>query len=158
MLAQRLDVRQALGAADGWGGDAGVDFLRDGRACTRVSFQGDTATDTEEIAQALAAWAQSMPPGAATSTSTGGLAGFEACDPGPEARIGEPRFQKAIDHASSRTLMAASFLKEGIVAQEARCLGGGLLEAFDPEFLLSGGPPGAAQQQKMAEISASCVR
>ena len=158
MLAQRLDVRQALRAADGWGGDAGVDFLRDGRACTRVSFQGDTAADTDEIAQALAAWAQSMPPDAATSTSAGGLAGFEACDPGPKATIGEPRFQEAIDHASSRTLMAASFLREGIVAQEARCLGGGLLEVFDPELLLSGGQPGAAQQQKMAEITASCVR
>ena len=45
----------ARSAADGWGGDVYVAYGLDERTCVRAAFAGDTAADTDEIAQAQVA-------------------------------------------------------------------------------------------------------
>jgi len=52
----RLDAVQR--AVAGWGGDRYVLWREQGRACVRVALVGDTARDTEAIAEALRLWAQ----------------------------------------------------------------------------------------------------
>ena len=52
-----VDQQQAARAAVGWGGDQYVAWRDGDEACLRVSFVGDTDTDTEEIADALDEWA-----------------------------------------------------------------------------------------------------
>ncbi len=53
VLAERIDPRQALTAATGWGGDAYAVFPRDGRTCIRLNVTGDTPEDTSELADAF---------------------------------------------------------------------------------------------------------
>lgn len=52
-----VDQPQAARAAVGWGGDQYVAWRDGDEACLRVSFEGDTDTDTAEIADALDEWA-----------------------------------------------------------------------------------------------------
>lgn len=52
-----VDQQRAARAAVGWGGDQYVAWRDGDETCLRVSFEGDTATDTAEIADALDEWA-----------------------------------------------------------------------------------------------------
>ncbi len=52
-----VDQQEAARAAVGWGGDQYVAWRDGDETCLRVSFEGDTASDTDEIADALDAWA-----------------------------------------------------------------------------------------------------
>lgn len=64
-------------AVDGWGGDAYVVWREDDRTCARANLVGDTDEDTEEIAEALSAWAAQQDDAEA---STGdGLVTFTSC-------------------------------------------------------------------------------
>ncbi|HEV3402229.1 MAG TPA: hypothetical protein VG078_10455, partial [Acidimicrobiales bacterium] len=77
VLAERVELRQALTAATGWGGDAYAVFRRDGRTCARINITGDTPSDTEELDAALGAWVAAAPPNTATTTRNGDLVQFE---------------------------------------------------------------------------------
>lgn len=52
-----VDQQTAARAAVGWGGDQYVAWQEQDRTCLRVRFEGDTAADTTEIADALDEWA-----------------------------------------------------------------------------------------------------
>jgi hypothetical protein len=86
VLAERIDPRLALAAADGWGGDTKTTFTRDGVLCVRAAFVGDEKTDDDEMAAALDAWVAAMP-GNARRTDDGGRLAFESCDPGIDAQF-----------------------------------------------------------------------
>ena len=43
VLAERIPVKQALEAADGWGGDSYAAFERDGVSCVKLDYVGDAA-------------------------------------------------------------------------------------------------------------------
>lgn len=158
MLAQRLDERQALQAVDGWGGDAYVDFERDGRPCTRVALRGDTQADTDEMAGALAAWVASMPEGSASSSAGNGQVDFEACDPGVEFTMGEPRMLRAQSYLIARAQLALAFIEMGITARESKCVTDGLIARFGPEWLLSEVEPSRTEERAMAEVATACRR
>lgn len=57
MLRAELDDDDADDAAEGWGGDHYVAWRDGGRTCVRMAFVMDTAKDTDELAAALAEWA-----------------------------------------------------------------------------------------------------
>jgi hypothetical protein len=61
MLDSRLGHRQALEAALGWGGDHYASWKDGTRTCLRADFVMDTPADTDQLARALTAWAQSRP-------------------------------------------------------------------------------------------------
>ena len=56
VLAERIPVKQALDAADGWGGDAYVAYERDGVSCVKVAYEGETSKDLDQMQVALTAW------------------------------------------------------------------------------------------------------
>lgn len=66
-----VDTGTARDAAIGWGGDQYVAWREGGRTCLRVSFVGDTDTDTGEIAEALAEWAEAHPDAEVTTGDDG---------------------------------------------------------------------------------------
>ncbi len=131
VLAERIDLRQALQAALGWGGDAYVVFERDGRTCARVDVGGDTPGDTDEIDAALRAWADASPDGTATVTRKGDLVGLESCDPGAQAASGSGSSIDAVGLASARSQIAVRALDEGANRSEARCYATGVVSELD---------------------------
>lgn len=85
LLAERIEPLEAFEAALGWAGDRYATFERDDRACVRVAFAGDTASDEEQMARALEEWADAMPAGAARTLQIDGRPALESCDPGADA-------------------------------------------------------------------------
>ena len=57
MLDAELGNRDAVAAADGWGGDRYVAWTDGARTCVRMDFVMDTERDTAELADALGRWA-----------------------------------------------------------------------------------------------------
>lgn len=53
LLAERLPLRDALAAADGWGGDAYVAFERHGESCVRTTYRGRTRGAGKHMFSAL---------------------------------------------------------------------------------------------------------
>src|SRR5207237_261157 len=80
MLTARLDVKTALAAVTGWGGDRYIGYRKHGKECVRGDFVGDTPNDFEELASALEAWAAKGPRGAATVTRHGDRVELSACE------------------------------------------------------------------------------
>src|SRR5262249_16931146 len=68
LLAQRLDLRTALDAVDGWGGDSYVSYRSQDRSCIRAAFQGDDPVETDQMEGALTGWADARPPDTAQVT------------------------------------------------------------------------------------------
>lgn len=114
VLAERIDPLVALQAVDGWGGDAYVAYDRDGKTCVRLSWQGDTSTDEQEMHDALDQWVEAMPAGAASVRADGDLLAVEACDLGSGAQITlNHRSLDALQLPSTRSVLALDALKDG---------------------------------------------
>jgi hypothetical protein len=65
-------------AIQGWGGDAYVVWREDDRTCARGTFVGDTDQDTQELADALTAWAADQDD-AQVDPITDGAVTFTSC-------------------------------------------------------------------------------
>ncbi|MGQ0615740.1 MAG: hypothetical protein ACT4PW_01905 [Acidimicrobiia bacterium] len=115
VLAERIDPVRALGAADGWAGDAYVAYDQSGRTCMRLAF---AAKDTDAVATlrgALDDWAAAMPAGAASVGDRGPELLVEACDPGPTAEaVVNNRSFEALDVARFRSDLMQGALEEQV--------------------------------------------
>ncbi len=81
VLATRLGPVGALDAVTGWGGDTTVAYQRGDRRCVAVAAQGDTASDSAEIAAAFGAWVAAGPPrGARVADGPGDAATLLSCE------------------------------------------------------------------------------
>ncbi len=137
VLAERIDPRQALVAATGWGGDAYAVFPRDGRTCFRLNVTGDTPEDTSELAEALVAWVEAAPGGAASTTRNGDVVGLESCDPGAGSAGGSGGSITAVELAVARSFIAAGVLEEGFEVEQARCFGSAVVDGLTYDQLAS---------------------
>jgi hypothetical protein len=133
VLAERLEVRRALTAATGWGGDAYAVFRRDGRTCARINVTGDTPSDTEELAAAFGAWVAAAPRGTAATSRNGDLVQFESCDPGSGATAGSGSSLDALGLANARSQIAIQALDDGLEPAAARCFAGALVTELSPD-------------------------
>jgi hypothetical protein len=155
-LAQRLDAKDALAAADAWGGDAYVAYRSAGRVCVRTVFQGATRSGTDAIAAALDAWARPAPSGSVDVKRRGSGVVFEACD----AKEGVPPGRDLSAEAlltlpATRAQIGQLVLESGGSVDQARCYANGLLEAFSIEQLqMEELPP--AEMRQVERIGASC--
>ena len=61
VLGETLDAAAAGRAADGWGADHYVAWSDNERTCVRVNLRMDTASDTNEVRDALRQWAAKHP-------------------------------------------------------------------------------------------------
>ena len=86
MLSRRIDPKDALAAADGWGGDHYVLYRDDdGSTCLDVAYEGDTSDDVDEMHDALDEWIAAGDEGDASVETTDEGLRFHACDPGEDA-------------------------------------------------------------------------
>jgi len=83
-LAERIDPKVAFEAALGWNGDAFGAVERNGATCVRIAFDGDQASDDDEMTSAMQAWVEAMPGEAAEVVEVEGHPVLEACDPGED--------------------------------------------------------------------------
>lgn len=140
VLAERIDIRDALEATDGWGGDAYVGFERDGVTCARIVFRADSADDLDQMEDALQRWVAAAPGTDASVERSGAQLNFESCDPGSEADVGSDSSSDALGLALSRTYLGLNVLRSGATEPQARCFGDALVQEFtveqlnDPEF------------------------
>ncbi len=158
MLAERLPLRSALAAADGWGGDSYVAFARHGRSCARMTFTGRTPAATTRMHHALRHWVAGAPGTPASVRRDGRLVRFLSCDPGTSSRVGKDASQRAVDLAATRTYLALSLLQAGAPAPTARCIAGRLVHAFPTPALLdpSFGAHDRAVQARIGRLVARC--
>jgi hypothetical protein len=136
VLSERIDPKQALLAADGWGGDHYVAFERDSSTCIRVDYRGDTTGDVAELLTALRQWIQDGPADTASVRAVDRGLRFESCDPGKRAAGGNGGSAEALGLAAGRTAIAVQVLGSGGSAQEARCLATALLREFETDELV----------------------
>lgn len=158
VLAEHLDLHQALEAALGWAGDRYATFDRDGTACIRAAFAGDERADEVQMQAALEAWA-ATPGGAAVEVmELDGRPGFEACDPGPEVEV--PVTDRAIDALllpSLRAYLAADAVS--VVDEDAaRCYADRVVAVVTLEDLQDPeGFTGEALQDEMVGAFQACA-
>lgn len=138
LLAEQLDPRSALRAVDGWGGDAYRTFDRQGRACVRVAFRGDTPSDTDEMEAVLGEWTATVPANDASVSRRGDDVVLESCDPGADA---EPSrgggAQQALVYPLNRTGFIVAALAGGVDEEMARCFADGFVYAYSLDELLA---------------------
>jgi hypothetical protein len=157
VLAERIPLREALDATDGWGGDAYVSFEEAGKTCVQISYQGDTATDVEQLDAALHRWIGALPDSPATVEQVDDGLLFTSCDPGSEADVGTSSSQDALELALTRTYTAIGLRGSGADDDQARCLADALVHTYsvqqlnDPEF---GREPDV--QADLRELAAPC--
>jgi hypothetical protein len=131
VLASRIDPATALGAADGWGGDAMTTFTRAGTTCLRSAFVGRDRKQTTAIGSALAEWAAAMPPGSA-EVEQGKRITLTACDPGAAGTEAPNRALQALLLAGTRDGLFLEVLKQGAPVRVAVCAADTLVR--DPAF------------------------
>jgi hypothetical protein len=134
VLAARIDPATAVDAVEGWGGDEFVQFERDGTACVRIAYRGETAEDTERMATALDQWAATLPAGVA-GVERGSQLTLTACDLGQDT-VHEPNALFDAELLLYNRAVIGSFLKQSPGSLDptvARCAA--LLLALDPAYV-----------------------
>jgi hypothetical protein len=158
MLAERLPLKDALQAADGWGGDAYVAFQRGGTSCARAAYVGDTPDDTARMLGALQRWIAAAPGSPAHVQLENGLVRFESCDPGTDASSGKDASIAALRLVATRTYLGVNLMRAGAPLTLAHCLSGRLVQEYpvaslnDPSF--GKGDPAVAA--RVRQLAASC--
>ncbi len=160
VLAERIDVHDALAAVDGWGGDSYALYERDGVPCVQLAVTGDTATATDRLQDALTSWSEGLPGVAlerARDANGVDVVTVDACDPGPDASVEvEGRAQEALQLPSARLYVWMGALTAGLSDAEARCLAEAFTAELTMEDLAAEEPDVDRVQQLYAEADASC--
>jgi hypothetical protein len=123
-LAARVEPQTALRAAQGWGGDRSIAYTKDGITgqCLRIALRGDTAADTRQIADALEAWAATLPEGAAGVDRRDGTASLSACEVDGITAPTRETLDHALEVLVDRNELVLGFLKDHAPVVSARCV------------------------------------
>jgi hypothetical protein len=130
MLAERMPLRDALAAADGWGGDQYVAFDRNGESCARMTYTGRTSRDTTRMLVALRRWIAAAPGSPAQVRRVGHELSFQSCDTGKSSRVGRDASERALELVGIRANVGVGFLRQGAPEWSARCAATKLVRAF----------------------------
>ena len=171
MLSQQLDPTDALKIADGWGGDALVDYTvgsgKTQQQCVRTAFVGQTSADTHAIELGLDQWVAAQPAGSAEVTRAGDQIIFSSCDVAaarPTAR--DPKLALAL--LATRDQLIGSYAEQGAPAATAQCAADGVVNDPTVRPVLEQGAADptaqpdaqtqAAIQDAVKKIITSCLR
>lgn len=168
MLAARVDPLDALRVADGWGGDAMVTFTRGGVTCIRATFAGRNPRASTAIADALQAWANRGPTGAAEVAADGASSTLTACEPGETAEaVGDSPLAALVAVAVRNELLAGA-LDQGVGLAVAECTANGVVRhpSFRPVLQAAAENPNAVPdasvlapfQRNAATVVTRCAR
>jgi hypothetical protein len=155
-LAQRLEPKAALAAADAWAGDAYVAFRADDRVCVRTAFEATSDDGADLLTGAFEEWARPAPAGTASVERTGDTIVFQACDSEDGKRIGlDITVEDLFALPVTRAQIGESILSDGGTTRQARCFANGVLAAFSIEQLMAEDLP-EPERQRIVAILGSC--
>lgn len=158
LLAERMPLRDALAAVQGWDGDAYVAYERDDVTCARMAVRNDSAAGARRMHRALRRWVAASPASNASVTIDGERLEFESCDPGTEAEPGNDASQEALDLVTVRNSVALQFLNASAPPRLARCVADQIVVAYSAEQLVDPafGAADAAVSSRIAQIVVDC--
>jgi len=142
LLSSRIPWRDALVAAEGWGGDRYRSFVRHtdagDRWCVRLSVTGDSSRDTDELEHAIRAWSDAMPGGGTTVSRAGSIVTLDACATDTAPTSVDEAVQTAYDRLWERTDQMWSVVDRSHPPDRAgRCVVDTVVADDDVEPLLS---------------------
>ncbi len=139
MLARRLDVHQALAAADGWHSDTSIGYRQaSGLVCLDAEYQGTTPADTATMTSLLGKWVTVGPSPGATVTHTGSTVTLHVCDPGKGVKLtGTDRSSDALDVVAARLELAGLFFKQSVPDNVAKCASAGTIDRLSIDQITS---------------------
>lgn len=155
VLAQRIAPTQALEAATGWGGDAYVNFAREGRSCIALVVAGDDEAETEQLAAALDAWVATTPGGSASVTRREGDVRLDACDPGTDATAEPASAIGSLQLLAVHNAVLADGLAQGADRAFASCYADAIIHTFSVDELVAATEP-TDLEARLAAAAASC--
>lgn len=168
VLAQQMPVADALRVADGWGGDAMVDYRKDGQRCVRAAFVGRTRGGTDAIGSALRTWASAQPAGSATVDDRNDRVVLSACDVDTPRAPALHDANEALALAANRDGVLGTFMEQGAPREAALCAADGVVRdaAFQPLLQQSVTDPTAEPdaatiatlRERVQAIITSCLR
>jgi hypothetical protein len=123
MLADRIDPRVALRAADAWSGDRyRVVTGEDGTVCVEGRIAARDASAAADLGGAMTAWDDAFQNGRVTLHPDDAGVTYEACDPGAETAITVPgRPDNTVRLLELRLYVWAAARYDGRDRDEARC-------------------------------------
>jgi hypothetical protein len=155
VLSERLPVKQALTAVDGWGGDSFAAYQRDGVSCVTIDYRGDTPGDLAQMRGALQAWVAKGPQGSASVDTQDLTLVFRSCDPGMDAgRVASGKSMDALNLALTRTYLSLTLVKNGLEVPMARCAADRLVGKFTLAELND--PDRRVAPERITKIIAPC--
>lgn len=136
VLASRLDYAPTVSAVDGWGGDVMQTYRQDDdTVCVALSVTGDTSTDTDEIAEAFAAWSSDVPD--ASADREGDVVTLTSCD--PDQPLPPSPHRSEAGSAVSALIMRAYAVDQASIAgldiEATACVGDTLVDEVGPDRL-----------------------
>jgi len=134
MLAQRLDVHEAIKAVDGWGGDGYRTYTEaDGRVCITALYKGKTTADSDRMYKQLQQWvlAGDADSGATADQTVEGAV-LTSCDPGSSATLkGDDQSMAAIELLGLRLQVVSEAFKANASSTVAECSSNGMVDQLD---------------------------
>ena len=157
VLGSRIDARDALRAAIGWGGDEYVVYEQDGQTCIDMVVSTDSDQDSLELAAALTAWVAAGPDGAASTGVDGEDLTLHACDPGEDApaEVEGASPMGTLTLGALRSLFVSEAISGGAPQEVADCYADAVLDSFTVEEITGDEPP-ADLQARLQAAAAGC--
>jgi hypothetical protein len=156
VLAQRLDLKQALAAADGWGGDSYIGFRSGEDVCVRLAVWGDDAEDTETIAAALDEWARPAAPGSASVERLGDEVRLQTCDAlGATPTSRNPSVADLFFLPLTRASIGTDMLESDASPSQARCFATNVVATFSVDQLKAD-TLSPADEGRIQQLASAC--
>jgi hypothetical protein len=156
MLAQRIDVHEAVDAVDGWAGDSYLTYKEaGGRVCVKARYQGKTSADTDSMYDSLKEWLSADLQAGSSVQEPGSYVELTSCDPGQSSTVkGDDRSMEAIQLLGLRLQVVSEAFKADAPDSVAECSSNGLIDALDLADL----DPDADQAAVGAKVQSSLTK
>lgn len=143
MLAARVDVFDALAAAERWAGDHYA-LVRDvaDRHCIVVAFAADDSEGLALLSATLEEWAATASPRAAAAITVDEVVTLRTCDPGA-GQVAAPEISStnALALPAMLSYLRAAMLGQGLSEDSVRCMTTTVLTDMPLELLTDPDPP-----------------
>jgi hypothetical protein len=159
LLADRIEIHDALAASDAWAGDALRYFRRGSELCSAVRIAAVDRAGAQRIEAALRAWDTAFAGGRVEVTREGDDTVAEACDPGETAAFEVPeRAEASLLLLVGRLQVYVSGLEQGAPPERARCVAETFADEVRAEELDPEEPIPEARGREIGQLALAACR
>lgn len=158
-LAQRVDPRVALKAADGWAGDDSVTYRQDGRSCLAVATLAVDEAAADKLQSATQQWADAGPSGAASVERAGRQVTLRSCDVAGQTTPAGDQSSAAVQYAALRLTVFQQILQTPrVTLDQAACFADNITQQVTPEEIRQNGSISEAEgRRRGAQAALACL-